>query len=170
MAKGDRGCRLREEMKVTTAHSDVGLGIFFIGLGALALCFVPWITNPGLGHNSDPGPRLFPAALAIVLVLGGAAFTVRGVVGKPHVPATYGGRRLDAVVLLGAIGVYIAAMPLLGFALSTGLFAAGAMLWLKVRARVAIPVTLVLLLAVYLLFAKLFKVQLPAGTLLSVAL
>jgi len=155
------------------------LGPALILLGALTLFLTQDIPQPSLGNNQDPGPRTFPIALATLLILGGVYELGRNVIRcVRRGPSPSHGIRLgsvwrplvrpesrDALILIGALVLYLAAMPWVGFPLATLLFSTGMMLRLGAHWRLATPVSLGLVTAIYLLFTVLFKVQLPAGVL-----
>jgi hypothetical protein len=72
---------------------------------------------------------------------------------------------VNALVLFAGLLLYLAAMPWCGFSVSTLLFSLGVMLRLGVRRALASVVSLSMIVAIHLLFVKLFKVQLPTGVL-----
>jgi hypothetical protein len=168
-------------MSQPTAQEPCGwsLGPVLILLGALTLCLAQDIPQTSLGNNRDPGPRAFPTALATLLILGGLYELGRSVVRRLRQrPSSSDGTRLgsiwtplgqpqnrDALVLIAALALYLAAMPWVGFPLTTLVFSTGMMLRLGAPLRLATPVSLGLVTVIYLLFAVLFKVQLPPGVL-----
>jgi tripartite-type tricarboxylate transporter receptor subunit TctC len=120
-----------------------------------------------LGRNHDPGPRTMPALIAALLMLSIVAEVVRvrrnrkQVVDMPDqtTPATPSSR--NPVLLVGALLLYLAVMPRIGFVPSTLIFAAAVMWRLGIRLWLAAAGSVVLVATVYLLFVTLFKVQLP---------
>jgi hypothetical protein len=68
---------------------------------------------------------------------------------------------IDALFLLGALMLYVAAMPWIGFAPSTAVFTFVAMWRLGTRWWLAAIGSAVIVLTIHLLFVLLFKVQLP---------
>jgi hypothetical protein len=155
------------------------LGPVLITVGALTLFLAQDVPQTSLGNNQDPGPRAFPVALAVLLILGGiyelGRFLLRRA--RPGAPTTAatGLRRLwkplarpenrDALILIGALAFYLTVMPWVGFPLATLAFSAGMMLRLGAPWKLATPVSVGLVVAIYLLFTVLFKVQLPPGVL-----
>lgn len=117
-----------------------------------------------LGHNHDPGPRTLPRILAALLAVTIGAEALRSLRRKatanlevertPVAPAR-------AVWVALAMVVYLAAMPWLGFAASTLLFAGFVMWRLGARWWMATLASLLMVGAIHLLFVTLFKVQLP---------
>ena len=67
----------------------------------------------------------------------------------------------DAVFLLVALVIYVVAMPWIGFSASTFVFAAAVMWRLGTKWWLAAAGSVVLVVAIHLLFVVLFKVQLP---------
>lgn len=155
------------------------LGPVLILVGSIAVILANAIPESTLGDNQDPGPRAFPIALGTLVILGGAYELGRTLLlarrhagGRPgpswipNVAALF--RRPenhDVLILIGALTVYLAAMPWLGFAAGTWLFSVGMMVRLGARWPWAIAVSTGLVLIIHLLFVMLFKVQLPAGVL-----
>lgn len=125
--------------------------------------------------SSDPGPWFFPAALAIGLAVGtclvGVATTWRKIrLQRPaEVPTVTGSwlrfaqerGKLDVVLLLAGLVVYLLAMPWLGFFPGTLVLSTLVMVRLGVRWWQAVLLSAVLLAAVYLLFVWQFRVVLP---------
>ena len=158
-------------------NSRASFGLLLIIVGVLALCFVSQIQDSGLGHNKDPGPRAFPVGLAVCLIIGGLLHTIRVMTQGRSVPEPADieyqrseqrlnpWRRSPALILLSALVLYIAAMPWLGFSISTFLFAAGMMGYLGTRWWLALVVPILMIVVIRLLFVSLFKVQLPEGVL-----
>ena len=179
MAGRDPGGGLREEMNDQRAASSKGpsFGLFLIGIGILALILARQISRPGLGDNRDPGPRAFPVALAAGLIAGGLIESARAGMkrfrtGRSQTEnaataeaAQAGENLVNALVLFAGLLLYLAAMPWCGFSVSTLLFSLGVMLRLGVRRALASVVSLSMIVAIHLLFVKLFKVQLPTGVL-----
>jgi len=64
---------------------------------------------------------------------------------------------------LGLIVAYVAAVPLLGFSLSSAAFATLLSMRLGMRWHIALVAALVTTVAIKLLFTGLFRVQLPEG-------
>lgn len=158
--------------------------------GCAAMILAARLEYTPLGDNQDPGPRAFPLILGMVLLLGGLielASTWRGRRSEVHqdndrpaskakavdpmadIPgaeaaATPPSSR-DALIVLVAVGVYVAALGWLGFSLSTVLLVMGLMLRLGARWLTAALTAVGLVVVVQLLFVQLFRVQLPVGTL-----
>jgi putative tricarboxylic transport membrane protein len=158
------------------------LGPVLILLGVLAIGFAPEPHRLGLGDNQDPGPRAVPLVLAFGLITGGVAEIVKAWVGRRRLTRSAGAAARkeedaaaadssdaqslgDAAVVLVLVVGYVAALPWLGFSLSTSLLVVALLLRLGARWMTAAVAAVVLVLAVRLLFVGLFKVQLPVGQL-----
>lgn len=142
--------------------------LFLLALGAAALWLSRGIEPTGLGSNSDPGPRVFPAALALFLI-GGAVFEwiQRWRAGRREAPPPRGHwewRALGRVLALPAgLAACILLIPLIGFLPALGLLAF-VMIWLlATRWWKAALYALTMTAAVYFLFVRVFKVPLPGG-------
>ena len=160
------------------------LGYVLILFAGLVLFLTRRIESFGLGSNADPGARLFPIALSIVLAIAGGLviwIDLRGrakcreveeigieVENEIEIEGDAGGsieKRLQVGGLLAAFLIYIVALPWLGFGLSTLTLATLMMRILSASWKLSITVSIVLLLIVYLLFGLLFHVPLPTGIL-----
>ncbi len=155
------------------------LGPVLIVVGIATLILARDIPEASLGNNQDPGPRAFPAALACLLLLGGIYEVARVLLRHkdPVDPRPTGVSKglwrqwlrrpedVNVLILVGTLGLYLLAMPWVGFPAATLLFSVGMMLYLGSRWTLAVPVSVGLVAVIYLLFALLFRVQLPAGVL-----
>jgi hypothetical protein len=155
------------------------LGVGLALLGVLAIGFALQIEVLGLGQNEDPGPQAFPIVLGAVLLIGGlfeiatsfalvdsSKLTVNQ--GEEDIKtdgsAAFNGP-LNMILIFVGLCLYVGLIGVLGFALSTFLFAVSMMIRLGVRLRISLLSSLGLLLGIHLLFVRLFKVQLPTGML-----
>jgi hypothetical protein len=171
-------------MKSPARNLTVALsfGACLVILGIAGLLLLP-PRSPGVAGN-DPGPGAFPAALSVLLILGGiyemAATLVRqrrGVASRASevetVPADEGmgvsdqpeesGGTRDAIMLLIAVLLYLPAIHWLGFMVSTFLFTAFVMRGLRATWIASLFTGLSLVLVIHFLFVVLFRVQLPVG-------
>jgi len=97
-------------------RADLLSGVFLVALGVVSLV-------EALRVRDDwQGAKLMPAALAIVLVVLGAGHFVPALAAaeRPAWPDASRGRRLALV--FGALVLYVAALPFLGFLPATALF------------------------------------------------
>jgi len=161
------------------------LGYVLIVFALVVLYLSKDIRELGFGGNSDPGPKLFPIGLSILLALGGAIEIWkdwRARLGSLEAVCSVDDkstlrvenlsnddgehdRRMRAGGLMGVFLVYILALPYLGFTLSTLVFPTAMMMLLRIRWKMAFLVTAVLTLIGNVLFGALFHVPLPRGVL-----
>lgn len=151
--------------------SDAALGVVLLGAAAaIAAVARGFPVVPGQAY----GPSLFPTGIAAGLVLCAAGLIMR------HARTGRGARwidpgpllldpraRLDAALVLGAIGAYLLATECLGFVPT----AAAILLVLVRRFGASWPLTLATAalgpLAIHLMFAEWLRVPLPLGVLLE---
>jgi tripartite-type tricarboxylate transporter receptor subunit TctC len=115
-----------------------------------------------LAKSHDPGPWALPIGAAGFVVASLAYVFVR------RQPGTSAERRDSEFRLAGAVGafaLYLVAMPYLGFFTTTSVLSAMAIRWLGKGWASAIVSSGVIMVAVYLLFVRLFRVPLPTGVL-----
>lgn len=150
-------------------------GVAAVGLFFLVFAF--WIQPTGPISPGDPGPRMFPVALSLLLLLGSVWLAVapsfavrpagRETLGPPESQSTAeaedtAGQRLVWLLLVGLV-VMLMLFPLSGFSLTT-LAGATLLLWrLGSSLRAAGLGALSLVVIVKLMFTHLFEVQLPEG-------
>jgi putative tricarboxylic transport membrane protein len=164
MGPGDPGGRLREVNAAESFSGDFFVGLLFVLLGGATFLLAWQIPPATLGETGDPGPRSFPLALGAVLLCGGLWewFLVRRNPRKPG-PVPDEAARWRVVQLALGLAVYAAVIPWLGFTLSTLIFAMLMMWRLGIRWWVAAGASVLLAVAIQLLFVRLFKVPLPPG-------
>jgi tripartite-type tricarboxylate transporter receptor subunit TctC len=133
--------------------------------------------RPRVVTSSDPGPRFFPLLLAVGLIVGsafvGTATSWRRMrlalpadVRERGVPWTQFWRergKLDVVLLVLALPLYLLAVPWLGFFPATFVLATAMMVRLGVKWWIAAGVAAGMLLVVYGLFVVQFRVILPSS-------
>jgi hypothetical protein len=148
------------------------LGYVLIVFALVVLYLSKDIRELGFGGNSDPGPKLFPIGLSILLAIGGAVeiwknWRMRSETTELPGPTDEGlcERQLRVGGLMGLFLVYILALPYLGFTLSTLVLSTAMMMLLRIRWKMAFLVTAVLTLIGNVLFGALFHVPLPRGVL-----
>lgn len=154
-----------------TASGDVWLGAVLVGLAVIVIGLAQSIRALGLGDNYDPGSKAFPVGLAIILAIGGLIEvwqgrrnrSVRHSASSETTPPS--GRTKTAALLLLGFGVYIGALPWLGFTLATLIMTNAMMIWLGNPWPRSIIGSIVLVGLVYTLFVVGFKVPLPGGVL-----
>ncbi|MCS6853624.1 MAG: tripartite tricarboxylate transporter TctB family protein [Elioraea sp.] len=149
--------------------SDAALGLVLLYAAAV----IAWTARgfplvPGQAF----GPSLFPGLIAAGFALCGAGLLLRHLRAGARRPwiepgplLAVGPARLDAILLLGAIGFYLVAVPRLGFVPT-----AAVILLVLVRRygaswTLALATALVGPLVLHLLFAEWLRVPLPLGLL-----
>ena len=154
--------------------------------GALLLLFAGALFSHARGFPSIPGqqvgPSALPSALAIGLGVCGAILLLRslrerargrGAGTAPWVewPEWFAARpQLRAFCVLVAVNLlYLFGVARLGFVVTGVIYLAALMLALRVRPAVALPVALVMTLAIHFAFYKLLRVPLPWGVLQPIA-
>lgn len=133
------------------------------------------IRRTGASQANDPGPRVFPAALAATLLVAGAAYGAWGLASlvqrrsaEPRAArTTTADYRLRAVIAAAAMIGYVAVMPIAGFSLSTFAFATGMLVALGAGLVRAACVSAALVGLIQLLFRQLFHVILPGINLMN---
>jgi putative tricarboxylic transport membrane protein len=140
------------------------------GASALLLSILVWVQSRRFPELPDghPGPGLFPALVAVGLLLAGAVLVLSALrpggaasaapADEAHGGAAAGGARVAAV--LAAVGAYPILQPLVGFVPSVA--AVCLLVGLLLRAR-PIPAALTAIagtLVIYLLFTRLLGVPL----------
>ncbi len=138
------------------------------------------LQSTGYTHldQSDPGPYTLPIALGVVLGIGGlfqlgswwisrkASHSNRNLGAFREIsPEKTISSNLNVGMVLAAIAAYLLLMPWIGFSLTTIGFAGGLIWWFGSRWWVGGFTAVVLTVLVQIVFAVLFKVQLPAGEL-----
>jgi len=122
-----------------------------------------WQSGPGARYFSV-GPELFPnIAGGLTLFLGALIFLTAPADAKLDLLSTSDGRRSVAVAI-GIIFGFVVLLEPLGFVLSGTLALLAFLLWFgERRALVAIPISVLVPLFVYLIFLKGFALELPVG-------
>ncbi len=142
------------------ARIDLWTGIGLIALGAWVFYLTDFLPKVSQGI----GPGDYPRVAAAGLVVMGGLLAVEGL-RKLRVPGgamfdTRGLLRIAALAILTY--VYILALPLLGFLLTSPIFLFCAMLLFRVeKKRLAALISVVLSVAVDLIFYHFFQVVLP---------
>jgi hypothetical protein len=163
-------------MNPTHASHGWSLGPALIVVGLTAVVWSGDIPRTGLGDTHDPGARAFPMGVGVCLVLGGIYQLVLWARGRGSggnfsmhnmskaLATCLDAKNRDAWILVGALLLYVPAILWLGFSLSTLLFSLGLMVRLGAGWKLAVMMSLVIVVVINLLFAGLFKVQFPGGS------
>lgn len=148
---------------------DVSLSLFWIGVGLFFLWFARDIPQASFTSEGDPGPRAFPQWLGLALVVGGIWQLIRQRLSQqpPAGPSAdeppRSLRPLNALIVLVAVGLYIPALPWIGFSVATLILVTGLLWFLGSRWWVAATVAVSLLVLIQLLFGYGFNVPLPTN-------
>ncbi len=156
------------------SRRDALVGALVVGLTGLLLWQTGRIASPPF---IPIGPAFYPRIILVVLGLLGVGLLVQGLVATPPpapVPprsAPGGGQRGWLVALCFALfAVYTAALPWLGYRLSTGLFVAATQWALGSRTLRSAPACLAVgagtAVATYVVFELYLHVLLPRGVLI----
>lgn len=146
--------------------NDVVSGAIAIVIGAGVLAATRSFPEiPG-----EPGPAIFPRLAAIGLILCGLVIglpSLRHRAADPWVewPAWFRQPRqkIGVLVIVAGLTVSALAMETLGFFLCAFVLVLGLLLALKVRAVIAVPVTIVAVAIVHSIFYSGLRVALPWG-------
>lgn len=154
---------------------DTIWGALLVALGAAVLLYVQGFPRiPG----QNVGPALFPGVIATALVVSGAMLFVRGLrarrrAGGPwwEVPEWFRSppQVLAFAVLVGVNVFYLLAVDRLGFVIVAFVYLLALMWVLRVPLLKALPVALLMTLAIHYAFYKLLRVPLPWGVLQGIA-
>jgi putative tricarboxylic transport membrane protein len=162
-------------------HSTPRCGSFGLALlvvSVLFLFFAQDIDRSSLTAENDPGPRAFPVTISLLLLAGGTGQLIADLrrrrrldtpVATGHLenPAEASDRRglVNVVVLISALLIFLLLVAWIGFLASTFLFSLGMTWWLGARWWHALVFAVVLVLAIDVLFVRMFEVALPTGLL-----
>jgi hypothetical protein len=153
---------------LTTRRSgDIASGAVLAVLGLVAAWASTDIDEGAGGHLH---PRSFPLFVGVLLFLGGAALVVRNLDAKAG-----GGREIDWpdpagwklwLGALGALALYVALAPVLGFLVTSFLFVGGLIWYLgRYNPLIAAVWALGVVVFVYVAFVWLLDLALPPGLL-----
>ena len=158
--------------------NDAVWGALFALLGAAILWHVQGFPRiPG----QNVGPGLFPGVLAVAMLVCGAILIATGLKARRGAggatfrwavaPEWLRSRRhvLAFAVLVASNVFYLLVVDRLGFLLTAFVYLAALMWVLRVRLVVAVPVALIMALAIHYAFYKLLRVPLPWGVLQGIA-
>lgn len=139
-------------------------------LAALALyTLIQAMSFPHLA-GMQVGPGLFPAVLASALLLAVAALVLgnwREAVRSPWMTFSFPARDprgwLRAAAVVTASGLFAVAGASLGFMVVAVLSLGGLLLAFGVKWRTAVPLTIILVVAIDILFVRVLRIPLPLG-------
>ena len=145
---------------------DIGVGVFFLLLGAYAL--TQSLALDLVQRGGIPGPGMFPAVLSIALVVLGALVVITRVRGNPaDFPAfetlSRDELRRVGIVIVG-LTVSVVLLPFAGYFLSTLALVAFLLYGVeRLRSWGALLTVLAMPAIFFLLFVVLLRVRLPGG-------
>lgn len=123
-----------------------------------------WSIRTGVASYSRVGPAVFPYAIAAGLVFLGLGTIVSGF--RHAAPTREDLAAKPVLWIVGGLLAQIALLPFAGFSLATGaVFAATAYAFGKRRLWFTYPIGVAFTLVVWLLFAMVLRLVLPAGPL-----
>lgn len=154
---------------------DTIWGVLLAALGAAVLLYVQGFPRiPG----QNVGPAMFPGVLGAALLVSGLLLAVRGMRTRRQLAGAWWQapvwlrsppQLLAFAVLVGVNLFYLLAVGRLGFVIVAFVYLLALMWVLQVRFAKAVPVALVMTLAIHYAFYKLLRVPLPWGVLQGVA-
>lgn len=177
-AQGEERARKTGSSNFMEKSKDVGVAIGVVVIGVVFLTSA--LMLPPGSIRAPIGPSGIPAAVGILLVIGGVALALRRVISWHRTPATVpneGSADLERypssfirVVLIWAVClVYAILLPWVGFVLLTPVLIA-ALLWILSfrRIRDVVIIAISATVVMYVLFDILLAVRLPHGPLTGV--
>jgi putative tricarboxylic transport membrane protein len=153
---------------------DAASGLVAVLVGAVTYAYT-LLTFPVM-PDGHPGPALFPRLVSALLVTFGALLiwqarrpSAAGAVADaeivPQVEAPQRGRRLDLVLVVGAVVAFVTLLEPVGFPLLVGVIVLVLVKRLGSGWAAAAGTALVMGVGAYLLFARVLLVPLPLGLL-----
>jgi putative tricarboxylic transport membrane protein len=145
--------------------SNTVIGVLLIIFASIVLIHVQ--SFPTL-ENGYPGPALFPEVLCVLFIFCGVGLVIQGIRRREKVlkfdlgTITLAGW-INIVFVLGAVVCYIFLAEYLGFLIFSFVILMILMKWLKVKTLPSLAMSVVVTLAIYMLFAKVLLVPLPWG-------
>lgn len=143
--------------------ADLAAGILLAVLGGYVLAAASAFSRLSTGY---PGPGLFPQVLGVILALLGLSLLLARPLEETEERVVLTREGLaNAVSVVAAVLVYMAAVNRLGFILTAGLLLVGLMVKLGAGAGRSVVFGFGLSGILYVLFARLLRVPLPGGPL-----
>jgi hypothetical protein len=138
-----------------------------IGLAGLFFLVCAFQTQRiGANLRGDPGPEFLPAAMGLLLMLGGLA-VAWSQFRDSHVIASGQSSSNDLVMwsLVGGMLIYLPALSWIGFSVASILGCTALLYMLKTRFLIALAFSVGLVVFAKMVFTRIFEVQLPEGLL-----
>jgi putative tricarboxylic transport membrane protein len=145
--------------------SNTAIGLLLILFACAVLVHVQ--SFPKL-DNGYPGPALFPQVLSVLFIVCGIGLTIQGVRNRERLlPVDLGTVTLvgwlNIAFVVGAVVSYIFLAEYVGFLIFSFAMLMVLMKWFSVKLFPSLVMSVVVTLAIYLLFAKILLVPLPWG-------
>ena len=145
--------------------SDTAIGLSLIIFACAVLVHVQ--SFPKL-DNGYPGPALFPRVLAVLFICCGIGLVIQGIrkrekLFKLDLGAITLTGWINILFVLGTVVCYIFFAEYVGFLIFSFVLLMILMKWLKVKTVPSLVMSVIVTLAIYLLFAKILLVPLPWG-------
>ena len=159
------------EEKSERAIGSTAFGVSLLALGCCVLYFSKDIRGFSLGTN-DPGPKAVPIATGVIMLIGGIWQIAVSVWYEKLVACDWTAIRSriwesrQSLVAVLALVVYLIALQIIGFRLSTLLFVIGFLKFLKSSWLEAVATSILVAVVVHVLFTIVFKITLPTGSLI----
>jgi putative tricarboxylic transport membrane protein len=142
-------------------NAEVAVDTVLLAIGA-AIAYISW--GYGFGSIARPGPGLYPFFVGSAIVAFAAILVASHLRAPPqHEPLEKGQRRTLAIMAI-TFSLWVLAMPILGYALVTGLAAFAFCKTMKLEGwRKPLAVAAGTAVFIYLLFDKWLYIDLPRG-------
>ena len=157
---------MEKKINIWFGIAVLSLAIFVI---IVSLSFPPFI----LGDKKLPGPNFFPVILSIILIIAGGYIILialrdmrtKKLTTKPFREYLKDWGNQNILIIVFSLIIYISFLKWLGFILATFIFSLVLMVRLKTGWIRGLIFSTVAVIVIMLLFVKLFRVQLPEGSL-----
>jgi len=145
--------------------SNTAIGLSLIIFACAVLIHVQGFPKLGNGY---PGPALFPEVLSVLFIFCGIGLILQGIRQREKILKFDLGNIslagwLNIVFVLGTVLCYILFAEYAGFLIFSFVILMILMKWLKVKILPSLIMSIVVTLAIYVLFAKILLVPLPWG-------
>lgn len=152
--------------------TNIWFGIIIIGIAIFVIIVSLNFPLFILGDKKLPGPNFFPVILSIILIITGG-YEILIALRNMHtkIPAKSSKEYLkdwgnqNVLIIILSLILYVSFLKWLGFTLATFIFSLLLMIRLKTGWIRGTIFSTVVVIVIILLFVKLFKVQLPEGSL-----
>lgn len=152
--------------------TNIWFGIIIIGIAIFVIIVSLNFPLFILGDKKLPGPNFFPVILSIILIItGGYEILIARRDTRAKIPAKFSKEYLkdwgnqNVLIIILSLILYVSFLKWLGFILATFIFSLILMIRLKTGWIRGTIFSTVAVIVIMLLFVKLFRVQLPEGSL-----